>query len=117
MATTVQLIGGAFQDAEGNPVANGFLLFELSEDSRANSISEICSGTKPKILLDANGNIQSTPAQYIWPNDVLTPTETYYTVTGYKVNGQRVWGPCYQRVLSTPSPFDVGTWTPNAVTF
>ena len=29
-APNLQIVGGGFQDAEGNPLANGYLLFELS---------------------------------------------------------------------------------------
>lgn len=76
---------------------------------------EICAGAKIKILLDANGNIQASPAQYIWPNDALTPAGTFYLVSGYTAAGQLVWGPNAQQVFSTPSPFNVGVWVPNSI--
>lgn len=113
-SSPVQLSGGAFQDAEGNVLADGYLTFELSQDAQANSVDQICSGSIIKILLDDDGNIQSSPAQYMWPNDVLTPSGTFYVVSGYTAAGQRVWGPNAQQVLSTSNPYDVGGWTPGA---
>jgi hypothetical protein len=114
-STTVQLSGGAFQDSNGAIIANGYLLFELSQDAQVNTTEQICAGYKVKVLLDSNGNIQASPAQYMWPNDVLTPAGTFYLVSGYTAQGQLVWGPNAQQVFSTPSPYNVGLWTPNTV--
>lgn len=117
-STKVQLSGGAFQDALGNVVANGYMLMQLSQDSQVTGASpevQVVAGNVIKILLDSNGNVQASPAQYIWPNDVLTPQNTYYTVSVYNTNGQLVWGPNSQQVLSSPSPFDIGTWSPAVV--
>ena len=76
---------------------------------------QICAGATIKVLLDINGNIQASPPQYIWPNDVLAPAGTFYLVSGYTAAGQLVWGPNAQQVFSTPSPYNVGAWVPNAV--
>jgi hypothetical protein len=116
MATKVQLTGGAFQDPEGNLLANGFLLMELNQDAQVNTSTEVCAGFVLKILLDANGNVAASPAQYVWPNDVLSPGNTFYTVTAYTAQGQLVWGPNTQLVLSSPSPFDIGKWVPGSAT-
>lgn len=113
--TVVQLSGGEFQDANGDVLANGYLLFRLSQDAVANSSEQICSNIDIKILLDDDGNVQSDPAQYLWPNDVLSPSGTFYMVSGYTAAGQRVWGPNAQQVFSTPSPYDIGAWVPGAV--
>lgn len=115
MATKVQLTGGAFQDPEGNPLANGYLIMELSQDSIANSTDQICAGFKIKITLDSSGNVVTSPAQYVWPNDVLSPAGTFYMVSGYSAVGELVWGPNAQQVLSTPSPYDIGAWVPGTV--
>jgi hypothetical protein len=113
MSTTVQIIGGNFQDSQGNLLVNGYLTFTLSQDAQANGTTNICAGREIKILLNSSGSISTSPAQYIWPNDVLTPSNTFYVVRGYTSAGQLVWGPNSQQVLSSPSPFDVGAWYPN----
>lgn len=116
----VQLIGGAFQDSEGNVLANGYLKMKLSQDSQVND-SEICSGIEITIQLDSNGNVASSsstpPAsnQFVWGNDQLSPTNSFYRVTGYKSNGQPAWGPNNQQVTGNGGTFDVGTWVPNSV--
>ena len=114
MSSTVELTGGAFQDSEGNPLANGYLLFELSQDAVANATDQICAGFKLMIKLDSSGNVITSPAQNVWPNDVLTPFGTFYMVSGYAASGELVWGPNAQQVL-TPSPFDIGAWVPGTV--
>lgn len=112
MAVKVQIIGGAFQDIYGNPLANGYLIFQLSQDAQVNGNKEICAGYKVKVPLDANGNIVTNPANYAWPNNVLTPATTFYYVSAYTAQGQLVWGTSYQLVSSSPSPFDISVWVP-----
>lgn len=116
MASKVQLTGGAFQDPSGNPLANGYLLMQLSQDASVNGVDQIAAGIELKISLDANGNVVTSPAQYVWPNDVLTPANTFYMVSAYTAAGQLVWGPNAQQVFSTPSPYDIGSgWIPGIV--
>lgn len=113
MSTKVQLSGGAFQDVQGNKLASGYLLMTLSQDASVSSpASQIAAGYTVKILLDANGNVSTTTPQYVWPNDVLSPTNTFYSVNAYTANGELVWGPNSEQVLSSPSPYDIGAWTP-----
>jgi hypothetical protein len=57
----------------------------------------------------------TSPAQYLWPNDVITPANTFYTVSAYTSAGQLVWGPNSQQVLSSPSPYNIGPWVPGTV--
>lgn len=113
MATKNQITGGAFQDALGNPVANGYMLFELSQDAQVNGSTQLGAGRIINIDLDVNGNILGT--QSVWPNDVLSPDNSFYNVSVYTANGQLVWGPNPQQVLSTTSPFNIGVWIPGAV--
>jgi hypothetical protein len=115
MSTKVQLAGGAFQDALGNVVANGYMLMQLSQDAQVAGSSpevQITAGRVLKVDLDSSGNVKQSPAQYIWPNDVITPANTYYTASVYTASGQLVWGPNAQQVFSSPSPYDIGVWTP-----
>ena len=115
MATVNQVIGGAFTDAEGNPLANGFLLFVLSQDGLVNGNVRVCAGYEIRVPLNSSGSIAASPVQNFWPNDVLTPSTSYYTVAAYTASGQLVWGPNPQLILSTPSPFDVGAWIPGDI--
>jgi hypothetical protein len=113
-ASKVQLIGGHFQDSEGNALANGYLTMFLSQDGTVTGVANICAGIEITIQLDVNGTVVTSPAQFIWGNDVILPVNTYYKVTGYSAAGQPAWGPNIQQVASG-STFDVGTWTPGQI--
>lgn len=121
--TKTQLLGGAFQDSEGNVLASGVLVFKLNQDSEVSGI-QICSGIEVTVQLDSNGNVASSsstptaPNQYIWANDILSPVNSFYRVTGYKSNGQPAWGPNNQQVVSGGvggGTFNTGLWVPNQV--
>lgn len=109
-SSPVTLSGGAFQDSEGNLLANGYLKFVLSQDASVNS-SNICSGVTITIALDSSGNVVG--GSEIWGNDVLSPVNTFYKVTGYTAGGQPAWGPNNQQVVGTS--FNLGNWVPNTV--
>lgn len=115
MSTKNQLTGGAFQDILGNLLVDGYLLMELSQDASTSDGIQITAGTVVKIPLDASGNVVTSPAYSIWPNDVLTPANTFYNVSAFTSEGQLVWGPNPQQVFSTPSPFNIGVWIPGSV--
>jgi hypothetical protein len=114
MSALIQLIGGSFQDVQGNPLAAGYLTMELSQDEETND-SLICSGITITVPLDANGSIITSPPQYVWGNDQMLPVNSFYKVTGYTAEGQAAWGPCNQQVIGSGGTFDVGTWIPNQV--
>jgi hypothetical protein len=111
MSNKVILAGGAFQDVEGNPLANGYLTMILSQDASANQNAQVSGGRKLHIKLDTAGNVVTAPAQSVWGNDVLSPAGTFYTVSAYTAEGQRAWGPNQVQVISGDE-FDVGTWVP-----
>lgn len=110
MASPIQLTGGGFQDFAGNPLANGYLEFTLSTDTNVGGIY-VCSGVTVRVQLDAEGNVQESPAQNIWGNDAMSPV-SYYRVTGYAANGQPVWGPNNQKITGSGT-FELGMWIPN----
>ncbi len=115
-ASKTQLVGGAFQDADGNVLKNGYLIFELNQDEKViDSNDLICAGIKVKITLDVDGNVDTATPQYIWGNDDLLPINSFYRVWGYSAEAQLVWGPNSQQVISGAT-FDVGTWTPGLLT-
>lgn len=114
------LIGGAFTDALGNALANGYLLFTLSDDSDQGGSSAdtlVCAGFTVRVPLDVNGNVVgslTTPTFTLWTNDQLD-TGTFYTVEAYTSQGELVWGPNSQTILSTPTPYNISAWTPGRV--
>ena len=114
-ATKVQLIGGQFQDAEGNKLSLGYLIMKLAMDANIVGVGNIVSGIEIKILLDANGSVVTSPAQSVWGVDQMLPVNNYYRVTGYTAQGQPAWGPNNQQVIGSGGTFDVGTWIPNQV--
>lgn len=113
-ATKVQLVGGRFQDSEGNPLASGYLRFFLNQDATITGIGSICSGIYVQVKLDANGSVAQAPPQYIWGNDQMSPTNSFYRVFAYASTGQLAWGPNNQQISGTGT-FDLGAWTPNQV--
>lgn len=112
--TKTQLVGGGFQDAEGDVLSNGKLIMRLSSDESVPGIGQICSGIDIIINLDSEGNVSVIPPQSVWANNNMLPINSYYRVTGYAADGQLAFGPNNQQVIS-PGPFDVGTWIPNTV--
>jgi hypothetical protein len=122
MAGTVNTLGGTWTDLEGNPLASGYLLFEINQGATVTGTEIfVVPGKVIKILLNVSGEIVS--GQSLWPNDVLTPANSnnqnnvsFYTVTAYTQAGQRVWGPYCQTVLSSPSPFVTNAWIPGQLT-
>jgi hypothetical protein len=120
MPSKVQLVGGGFQDSEGNVLENGYLEFFLSQDTSISSVGNICSGIAVSVQLDSSGNVASSsstptaPNQYIWGNDVMSTPNTFYKVLGYTASGQPAWGPNNQQVVGSGT-FDLGTWIPNTI--
>ena len=116
MASMVTLTGGAFQDSQGNVLANGYLKMKLSQDGSVSGSGQIASGIELTINLDASGNVTGSPS--VWGNDVIATSQgvntTFYRVTGYTSKGQLAWGPNNQQVTGA-GPFNVGTWQPNTV--
>lgn len=114
-ATKVQLVGGSFQDSEGNLLALGYLIMKLAQDANIAGVGNIASGIEIRIQLDSNGSVVTSPAQSVWGVDQMLPPNNYYRVTGYTAAGQPAWGPNNQQVVGSGGTFDVGTWVPNQV--
>ena len=111
-AGMTELINGNFADAEGNPVALGYIIMQLNQDAQSSLTSQVVGGRTIKITLDASGNADT--GQYVWPNTALNPNTTFYIVNVYTAAGQLVWGPNYMLVNTTPT-FDLDGWVPNQV--
>lgn len=104
----IQLIGGEWQDSQGNPLENGFLIYKLSGDAYSPS-GQVCAGIDLKVYLDATGNIPAIPAVFIWPAALLVPDDLTYDVQAYTQYGARVWKQ-FAIVAVTVTPH---TWTMN----
>lgn len=117
MSSVNQIVGGNFQDSQNNPLSNGYLIFVLSRDEIDTTTSEIevCAGRAIRIPLDNTGNVPTSPVYSVWTNDSLVGGDTFYTVIAYTAKGERVWGPNYQQVLLSPSPFNIGAWAPTSI--
>jgi hypothetical protein len=112
-----QITGGPFQDASGNPLINGYLVFQLQHDAVIVGTGVITGGISVQVPLDSNGYIRGTTTGApvnIWPNDQMAPSGLTYLVYAYDQYNRTAWSnPQVQPVLSSPSPYNVNNaWTP-----
>lgn len=77
----------AFQDPQGNPVANGTVTFRLTYDAGASGGPQVAAGKKVVVPLDANGSCIVA----LWANDYLQPAGSKYEVVAYSYGGAIVW--------------------------
>ena len=109
--------GGAFQDSEGYPLSNGWLILQLSHDSNVAVLggptgAQVVAGIKVKLLLNTLGNV--TPGQFLWTNDALTPLGSYYRVVAYNSRGIQVWAfPQIFFIEPFAASIDIGTIQPS----
>jgi len=103
-----QITGGNFQDASGNTLNGGSVIFRLSTDAVATG-TQVVASILTSAVLDASGNISGTVS--LWPNDQLDPTDTVYRITAYNSKGQPVWN-SENVIPSGVGPFDIGTLVP-----
>lgn len=109
MATKTQLINGNFQSNQGSPLSNGYLLLSLSQDGNVNTSPyyQVLGGVMTKIPLDSNGNVAGIV--YVWTNDLITPSGTYYIVRAYNNQGLSVWDYPQYWTFTSGSPIDLGS--------
>lgn len=111
-----QIIGGNFQDPSGGPLSSGWLTFQLSHDANLSLLgsptgSQVTAGTIVTAYLDINGNLRS--GFYLWTNDLLTPSGSYYTVKAYNSQGLLVWNsPQTFYIQPYATSISIGTLTP-----
>ncbi len=111
----VQLVGGGYQDFLGNPLAKGYLVMNISNPVEIYTVgNDVIEGNdiKFKINLDSNGNVSTSPAQYVYSTSSLTPSCTY-TVQGYAADGTTATAPQTVTVPNTSVSYDVSNWVPN----
>jgi hypothetical protein len=110
----LQIEGGNFQDAAGDILVDGYLIWELSHDENYSAgPAQIVAELKFKTPLNSSGSIASSPAVMIYSNDVLTPGGSFYIVMAYKADGTQAWADQqYFTFTSSPNPIDIGTIVP-----
>lgn len=102
----------AFTDAQGNPIANGYIVFNLSGPANIIAGGEIVPVPPITITLTVNGFV--TPGQKIMGNDELQPTGTYYIVKVFNDNNVLVRGP-QKWILSGAAPIDLANMVDSSV--
>ena len=83
MPQIVTVFGGNFQDASGNPLANGTLTLRLLQDIEL-GLASICAGRVTSLALDATGNISPSPGSKLWG-------PSSYQVIAYTSQGLPAW--------------------------
>lgn len=117
MSTQITLSNGGFQDAEGNALALGTVILQLTNDALTNDASpnKLIAGNIPIVInLDSNGNVTGTPK--IWSNSELTPSGTGYTVMAFTASGLQAWRVAQTWVFTAAggATVDLGTMTPSS---
>lgn len=98
----------AFQDPQGNVLANGTLILQLN--LLANAAGGQVEPVPVVIPLDATGKITGQPVN-LWANDQLTPSGTFYVMRLFNSNGLQVAGPV-NWTISGAAPIDVSAINP-----
>jgi hypothetical protein len=109
---TDQTITGTFVDPQGNPLASGYLVFQLSHDEQSGTPNQVVSGLKQRVVLNSSGQIN--PAVAIYSNTGLTPAGSFYFVTAYASDGTEAIPRSTITIPNTPNPLDLSTlvWGP-----
>lgn len=79
-----------YQLADTAPVANGYLIINLSKDVTSPS-GPVAAKLKAKVMLDENGEITGNPQ--FWTSEDLIPNDSYYITVVYTATGERIAGP------------------------
>lgn len=107
------LVGGNFRDLEGEPLANGYLTFELSHDEQESATpSQVVGGLINTISLDNTGNVAA--GQGVEANDTMNPSGSYYIVRAFRSDGTRAWRAAqFVTIPSSPSPYNLSAIVPS----
>jgi len=108
----VELVGGGYQDLLGHPLANGYLMMNISNPSEVYTVGhEVVEGNDLhfKINLDSNGNC--VLGQYVFSTSSLTPTCTY-TVQAFAADGTTAGVSQTVTVPNTQVSYNISNWVP-----
>jgi hypothetical protein len=109
MATKTIQSTVAFQDPQGNVLANGTLVFDLSQECLITSGGGQVAPSRVTVTLTSAGVIPNSTT--IWANDQLTPSGTVYYVRFFNSNGLLVAGPLAWSIVGA-SPIDLSQMVP-----
>lgn len=101
-----QIINGGWQSPLGEPLSGGCVTFRLTTDCTASSV-QISAEQVVTVYLDAFGSVLGNIE--MWPNDQLTPSDTYYVIHVYTQQGELAWSG-QQTITSGAGPFDLNSW-------
>ena len=110
----VQLVGGGYSDFLGHPLAFGYLMMKVNNPVEIYTAgTEVIEGSDIhfKIALDSNGNVSSSPAQYVFSTSSLTPT-CQYIYTAYKADGTTASAPQFLSVPNTNVSYNLSSFVP-----
>jgi hypothetical protein len=85
-----------FQNPDGTPVANGYILIRLNNNGKSSDGKEV-QYNFVKNQLDSNGTLTGSPL--FWKNSDILPLGSYYIVMVYSAVGQLISGPLKITVL------------------
>jgi hypothetical protein len=106
-----RLTGGNFQDQSGQPLINGYLLFQLSADAKVTATNQVLSsGQICKIILDMIGNVAGS--QSLIANADLTPAGTFYTVGLFDSSGNALWSSPQEIRIPSGASYDLCLFVP-----
>ncbi len=99
----------AFQDPQGNVLANGILVLTLSAPSEIIGGGGQVVPTQMVVVLTSAGVIPNSTV--LWANDQLLPNNTVYGVSIFNSNGLLVSGPMFWSITGS-SPIDLSQEVP-----
>jgi hypothetical protein len=109
-----RIFGGSFQTSSGSPISNGWLRMKLNQDSNVSlPTSQVVGGVSIKVPLDNLGRIAGNV--YVWTDDILNPTKSFYVVDAYTSQGLLAWIAPQYWVLASGGPIDVGNIIPTNI--
>jgi hypothetical protein len=93
-----------FQDAAGNPIANGIMVLTLNADAKS-SVGQVYS-KNITINLDSSGITDTSSIQLLsaLTNNFASNNVSQYSITVYNANGEIVFGPSIPGNPILPSP-------------
>lgn len=80
----------SYQDPDGNPLINGYLLINISDDVQTPT-GQLGYRSVARVNLDQDGNTEGTAL--FWPTTELVPNDRVYILRGFTEAGQLVLGP------------------------
>lgn len=108
----IQIWGGQFSNAAGQPYVGGKLYAQPSVETVA--AGQLSSQEFLVGVLDSQGNLPLSTNAKLWANDTTLPLGTVYAFRLADVDGSPVWGPVNFYILGQ-SPVNLSEFTPTTM--